>query len=77
MSEVSDQYSMLEHAHQLVRDVFSTTSEGKLVGGDGSESIGKSFWPWAVSQTHTAVEVWCESTRWNGSGVLNGQETRH
>ena len=36
MSEVSDQYSMLEHAYQLVRNVFSTTSEGKLVGGDGS-----------------------------------------
>ena len=36
MSEVSDQYSMLEHAYQSVRNVFSTTSEGKLVGGDGS-----------------------------------------
>ena len=36
MSEVSDQYSMLEHACQSVRNVFSTTSEGKLVGGDGS-----------------------------------------
>ena len=27
---------MLEHAYQSVRNVFSTTSEGKLVGGDGS-----------------------------------------
>ena len=27
MSEVSDQYSMIEHAYQSVRDVFSTTSE--------------------------------------------------
>ena len=26
---------MLEHAYQSVRNVFSTTSEGKLVGGDG------------------------------------------
>ena len=36
MSEVSDQYSMLEHAYQSVRNVFSTSLEGKLVGGDGS-----------------------------------------
>ena len=36
MSEVSDQYSMLEHAYQSTRNVFSTTSKGKLVGGDGS-----------------------------------------
>ena len=36
MSEVSDQYSMLEHACQSIQNVFSTTSEGKLVGGDGS-----------------------------------------
>ena len=36
MSEVSDQYSMLEHAYQSIKDVFSTTSDGKLVGGDGS-----------------------------------------
>ena len=50
MSEVSDQYSMLEHAYQSVRDVFSTTSEGKLVGGDGSlnqlESL-PAHWPLA------------------------------
>ena len=50
MSEVSDQYSMLEHAYQSVRDVFSTTSEGKLVGGDGSlnqlESLS-AHWPLA------------------------------
>ena len=50
MSEVSDQYSMLEHAYQSVRDVFRTTSEGKLVGGDGSlnqlESL-PAHWPLA------------------------------
>ena len=50
MSEVSDQYSMLEHAYQSVRDVFSTTSEGKLVGGDGSLNQLESLpghWPLA------------------------------
>ena len=36
MSEMSDQYSMLEHAYQSIRNVFSTTAEGKLVEGDGS-----------------------------------------
>ena len=50
MSEVSDQYSMLEHAYQSIQNVFSTTSEGKLVGGDGSlnqlESL-PSHWPLA------------------------------
>ena len=50
MSEVSDQYSMLEHAYQSIRNVFSTTSEGKLVGGDGSlnqlESL-PAHWPLA------------------------------
>ena len=46
MSEVSDQYSMLEHAYQSVRNVFSTTSEGRLVGGDGSESL-PGHWPLA------------------------------
>ena len=39
MSEVSDQYSMLEHSYQSVRNVFSTTLEGKLVGGDGSLNL--------------------------------------
>ena len=50
MSEVSDQYSMLEHAYQSVRNVFSTTSEGKLVGGDGSLNQLESLpghWPLA------------------------------
>ena len=50
MSEVSDQYSMLEHAYQSVRDVFSATSEGKLVGGDGSLNQLESLpghWPLA------------------------------
>ena len=50
MSEVSDQYSMLEHAYQSVRDAFHTTSEGKLVGGDSSlnqlESL-PAHWPLA------------------------------
>ena len=51
MSEVSDQYSMLEHAYQSVRNVFSTTSEGKLVGGDGSLNQLESLpghWPLAI-----------------------------
>ena len=50
MSEVSDQYSMLEHAYQSIRNVFSTTSEGKLVGGDGSLNQLESLpghWPLA------------------------------
>ena len=50
MSEVSDQHSMLEHAYQSVRNVFSTTSEGKLVGGDGSLNQLESLpghWPLA------------------------------
>ena len=50
MSEVSDQYSMLEHAYHSVRNVFSTTSEGKLVGGDGSLNQLESLpghWPLA------------------------------
>ena len=46
MSEVSDQYSMLEH----VRDAFHTTTEGKLMGGDSSlnqlESL-PAHWPLA------------------------------
>ena len=50
MSEVSDQYSMLEHAYQSVRDAFHTTTEGKLVGGDSSlnqlESL-PAHWPLA------------------------------
>ena len=63
MSEVSDQYSMLEHAYQSIRIVFSTTSEGKLVGGDGLKSTGKSSGALAISQAYAAVEVWCQSTR--------------
>ena len=50
MSEVGDQYSMLEHAYHSVRNVFSTTSEGKLVGGDGSLNQLESLpghWPLA------------------------------
>ena len=50
MSEVSDQYSMLEHAYQSIRNVFSTTSESKLVGGDGSLNQLESLpghWPLA------------------------------
>ena len=50
MSEVSDQYSMLEHAYQSVRNVFSTTLEGKLVGGDGFLNQLESLpghWPFA------------------------------
>ena len=50
MSEVSDQCSMLEHAYQSIRNVFSTTSEGKLVGGDGSLNQLESLpghWPLA------------------------------
>ena len=50
MSEVSDQYSMLEHAYHSVRNVFSATSEGKLVGGDGSLNQLESLpghWPLA------------------------------
>ena len=50
MSEVSDQYSMLEHAYQSIRNVFGTTSEGKLVGGDGSLNQLESLpghWPLA------------------------------
>ena len=63
MSEVSDQYSMLEHAYQSIQNVFSTTSEGKLVGGDGSSNqTGKSSGSLAISQAHAAVEVWCQST---------------
>ena len=50
MSKVSDQCSMLEHAFQSVRNVFSTTSEGKLVGGDGSLNQLESLpghWPFS------------------------------
>ena len=50
MSEVSDQYSMLEHAYQSVRDAFHTTTEGMLMGGDSSlnqlESL-PAHWPLA------------------------------
>ena len=50
MSEVSDQYSMLDHAYQSVRDAFHTTAEGRLIGGDSSlnqlESL-PSHWPLA------------------------------
>ena len=63
MSEVSDQYSMLEHAYQSIRNVFSTTSEGKLVGGWLLKSTGKSSGSLAISQAYVAVEVWGQSTR--------------
>ena len=50
MSEVSNQYSMLEHAYQAVRDAFHTTSEGERVDGDSSlnqlESL-PAHWPLA------------------------------
>ena len=50
MSEVSDQYSMLDHAYQSVRDAFHTTAEGRLIGGDSSlnqlESL-PAHWPLA------------------------------
>ena len=50
MSEVSDQYSMLEHAYQSVRDAFHTTTERKLMGVDSSlnqlESL-PAHWPLA------------------------------
>ena len=36
MSEVSNQYSMLDHAYQSVRDAFHITVEGRLIGGDSS-----------------------------------------
>ena len=53
MSEVSDQYSMLEHAYKSTRDVFSTTSEGKLVGGNGSLNQSESLpahWPFVKNR---------------------------
>ena len=69
MSEVSDQYSMLEHAYQSVRDAFHTTTEGKLVGGDSSlnqlESL-PAHWPLA--------KLTCKSTRWASGGVFDGAD---
>ena len=50
MSEVSDQYSMLDHAYQTVRDAFHTTADGKLIGGDSSLNQLQSLpphWPLA------------------------------
>ena len=50
MSEVSDQYSMLDHAYQTVRDAFHTTADGKLIGGDISLNQLESLpphWPLA------------------------------
>ena len=43
MFEVSDQYSMLDHAYQSVRDALHTTTEGKLMGGDSSLNQSKVF----------------------------------
>ena len=50
MSEVSDQYSVLDHAYQTVRDAFHTTADGKLIGGDSSLNQLESLpphWPLA------------------------------
>ena len=50
MSEVSVQYSMLEHAYQTVKNDFHTTADGQLVGGDGSLNQLESLpfhWPLA------------------------------
>ena len=49
MSEVSVQYSMLEHAYQTIKNAFHTT-DGHLVGGDGSLNQLESLpfhWPLA------------------------------
>ena len=50
VSEVSDQYSMLDHAYHTVRDTIQTTADGSLVGGDGSLNLLESLpphWPLA------------------------------
>ena len=58
MSEVSDQYSMLEHAYHSVRDAFHTTTEGKLIGGDSSLNQLESLPALAAGQANLALEVW-------------------
>ena len=50
VSEVSDQYSMLEHAYHAAKDVLQVTKDGSLVGGEVSLNVLESFpphWPLA------------------------------
>ena len=74
MSEVSDQYSMLEHAYQSVRDAFSTTRDGKLIGGDSSlnqlEAL-PAHWPLAKLTLPLKFGV---SVRWTGGRVSHGTD---
>ena len=70
MSEVSDQYSMLEQAYHTVKDVLRVTREGELVGGELSLNVLESLpphWPllcdagWTTSLKRT-FERGIEST---------------
>ena len=50
VSEVSNQYSMLEHAYHAAKDVFQVTKDGSLVGGEVSLNVLESLpahWPLA------------------------------
>ena len=50
VSEVSDQYSMLEHAYHAAKDLLQVTKDGSLVGGEVSLNVLESFpahWPLA------------------------------
>ena len=50
VSEVSDQYSMLEHAYHAAKDTLKVTKDGSLVGGEVSLNALESFpphWPLA------------------------------
>ena len=39
VSEVSDQYSMLDHAQRTVRNAIHTTADGKVIGEDSSLNL--------------------------------------
>ena len=43
VSEVSDQYSMLEQAYHTVKNVLRVTNEGELVGGELSLNVLESL----------------------------------
>ncbi len=50
VSEVSDQYSMLEHAYHAAKDALQVTKDGSLVGGEVSLNVLEIFpphWPLA------------------------------